>query len=650
MRTTEFRPIHLILPDRSTCYQIPAFQRNFQWGYSQLHGLVRDIQRAIFHPDNKPHWIGVALIASASQTCDLVNTEPGHVCYDVLDGQQRLLTTRIWIVALLDEYHRQTGKHIARYKRSRVTDVRVHALDAEDWEKISNPSTAKDLELDESQSAMIRAYLYFRQIILHGVDGLLSEEELPLKKKPQKVEQSWLSWLIESLGNQTPRLVALTPEEIEQLIDDSLSQILLTTLVHETTDEDVEVIFETLNAKRAQLGQWDLFRNYVLIKSQTHGQEQKELYTKSLAGSEKAVNAARLDIRQSNLDRFLYDYLISEGIGSTRGTLRQDATSLEFRKYWDRPGNREDIKTYMSEKLIPGMQAWLAAIGALREFQFDNRVVKLEQPVWRTLRRIENLSRGPLVPLTSRIIRDWGVSRVNSQAGLLRDLKLVETFVARMLLSGEAFSPLRSMIIGACNDIYSTGGSSLEQWVRENSPKDERIRKVLGQTVAQMKNGAIVEPDPAGWINEQEFYQRASNKQIRAIFDALTEHKEGRLATVLVDEPGKRSTTQSKITIEHFYPQSPVQWLADLKTWGVAHQLMENRLHAIGNIGVLPEEINKAISNSPLHTKKSKLDELAVPHWRVNLAFHNAAKWTPTEIDSRTNEVIRLCLELWRLP
>ena len=650
MRVTEYRPIQLILPDRSTCYQIPAFQRNFQWGESQLHGLVRDIQRTIFDPQDKPHWIGVALIAGASQICELVNEEPGHVCYDILDGQQRLLTTRLWIIALLDEFKRQTGEDIARYKRSRLTDVRVHTLDVEDWAKISDYNKAISLEVDGSKSAIVRAYLYFRQIILHGVDGLLSEEEIPVKKKPRKEERKWLDWVIESCAAQSPRLQPLTRDEIKSLIEDSLQKILMTTLVHETEDEDVEVIFETLNAKRAQLGQWDLFRNYALIKSQTHGAAQKELYTSSLAIGEKEVNAARLDIRQSNLDRFLYDFLISEGIGSDTGTLRKDATSLEFRKYWESLGGDKDIKEYMAQTLIPAMQAWLAAMSASERFTFGSRDISLEKRVWRILRRIENLSRGPLVPITSRIIRDWALSEVRNQDGLFRDLKLVETFVARMFLAGEAFSPLRSLTINACKEIFASRSITLSEWVQNNSPRDERIRLVLGQTLSRTQNGSVVEPNPITWIKEQEFYDRGSNKQIRSVFDAITEFKEGELATILVDVPGKRDRAKSKITVEHFYPQSPANWLDDFRDWGVEPEHMEHRLHSVGNIAVLPHHINNAISNSRLVDKQRKLNELAVPHWRINESFHTATVWGPKEIDSRTKEIIRICLEIWSLP
>jgi hypothetical protein len=648
LRPTEFTPIQLIFPDSHKCYQIPAFQRNFQWGPSQLHGLVRDIKRITFSNPVKPHWIGVALIAGAAEKCELQNKEAGHVCYDVLDGQQRLLTTRIWIIALLDEYFYSTRKELEKYDRKRLVNVKVHALDTDDWKIISNRDKAIALDPTESsKSAMLQAYLYFRQIILNGVDGLIREEELPLLKKPSKVEETWLEWLRAQLLKQNPPKTPLSATEIEKLIDESLTLIQMTTLTHEDSDEDVEVIFETLNAKRAQLGQWDLFRNYVLIKSQTHGKDQKDLYTKSLAKAEKAVNSAKIGLRQSNLDRFLYDFLISEGIGSSTGTLRADATSLEFRKYWESLPKTNDIKSYMSETLVPSMECWLAAISAAQKFKYKDREIKFDQKVWRTLRRIESMTRGPLVPITSKLIRDWAELNTRDQSSLIANLSLVETLIARMILSATPLSPLRSIVISGCQDLFANKKTKLATWVQANTPQDDRIRKILGQTLPSIQNGKPVESDPDDWIDSQEFYERASSKQIRAIFDAFVEKKEGPHGSILVGIPGKRETAKIAISVEHLFPQSPVNWLSDFGKWGVDPLHMQNRLHCLGNIAVLPADINPKLSNLNLKDKQKKLDLLSVPHWRIDKVFHDAKKWGPDEVDERTRSLIDLALSIW---
>jgi hypothetical protein len=654
MLPRDFTPIQLIFPGESACYQIPAFQRNYQWGIDQLHGLVRDIKRATF---DQPHWIGVALIAAASEKCETASTEAGHRCFDVLDGQQRLLTTRIWCVALIDEYFRQTNKTLAMYSRERFTKVKVHALDTDDWAVLSDYRKIVNINPEEHSNRKIyQAYMYFRQILLNGIDGLISEEELEISKRPSvkvpegQIPPTWLVWLEEFLSSGDCPKQPLSPSEIESLIKSSLEAIQLTTLEHESKDEAVEVIFETLNAKRTPLGQWDLFRNYILIKSQTHGSAQKDFYTNSLATAEKQIDSAKLGFRQNNLDRFLYDFLISQGVTSSGGTIRSDSTALEFRKYWEKFGHGIDVKSYIDDTLVPSMQAWLAAITGSEKMLLKDEVTNLDKEVWRTLRRIENISRGPFAPLTSRIIHEAALHVPFNQKELLKQLRLVESFAARTLLAGEAMSPLRSKIMSACQEIFGTSSVSLSDWVVQNAPNDDRVTRVLTQGLPRLVGGKLVESKIEDWSVKYEFAERAVNKQCRAIFDALVEHQEGQFGSVIVGVPGQKASSKEAISVEHLFPQSPGNWESDLAAWGVKLADMGNRLHSIGNIAVLPVKVNSQLSNSNLAEKKKLLREKQVPNWKTNKKFMDESKWGTAEIDSRTKELTKELLKFYKLP
>ena len=654
MLPRDFTPIQLIFPGESACYQIPAFQRNYQWGTDQLHGLVRDIKRATFE---QPHWIGVALIAAASEKCEVASREAGHRCFDVLDGQQRLLTTRIWCVALVDEYFRQTKEAIPMYARERFTKVKVHALDAEDWGILSDYSKIERIDPEEHNSRKVfQAYMYFRQIILNGIDGLISEEELELQKRPTtktpegQIAKTWLEWIRDHLSSGDNPKSPLTPAEIETLIKSSLEAIQLTTLEHESKDEAVEVIFETLNAKRTPLGQWDLFRNYILIKSQTHGSAQKDFYTKSLASAEKLIDSAKLGFRQNNLDRFLYDFLISQDIKPSTGTIRKDSTALEFRKYWERECVSVDVKAYIDDTLVPSMHSWLTVMTASDKMLIKDQPVAIRKEVWRTLSRIENISRGPFAPLTSRILHEAALHVPFNQGELAKKLRLVENFAARTLLSGEPMSPLRSKVISACSEIFGASAVSLADWVVRNAPDDDRVRKVLTQSTPHFENGIEVETRPDDWAVKYEFAERAGNKSCRAIFDALVEHLEGNLGSVVVGAPGKKASSTEAISVEHLFPQKPGNWESDLALWGARLSDMGNRLHSIGNIAVLPVKVNIQLSNSRFVEKKRLLQEKKVPHWRTNKKFMDASKWSTKEIDQRTKELTDELLKFYALP
>ena len=648
MKPTEFRPVQLIFPGDASCYQIPPFQRNYQWGLQQIHGLVHDIKTATFE---KPHWIGVALLSGAAEECSLKATEAGHVCYDVLDGQQRLLTTRIWCIALIDEYVRQTGSAPTLYSRERLTSIKVHALDFESWQSLTSKRMLEESKLSSFESnSILHAYFYFRLVILNGLSALMAEEPLDMPENEQD-EVTWLNYLIELSEAPNEGYHPISPDDIIELINSSLEKIKMTTLLHEEGDEEIEVIFETLNSARVELGQWDLFRNYILIKSQQRGLEQKSLYTRALAKSESDIQKAKLDLGMTrNLDRFLYDFLIAEAIDSNLGPVRSDSTARRFKRFWETDGHEIDVERYLTDTLTPSMQTWLTAFQGLPRAGFKKTTVNLPDPAVRSLVRIEGLSKGPFVPLTSRILRDWLATNVpRDPDALVRQLRLVESFAVRMLLASEPFSPMRRLVSGACLEIFGKRTKTLEQWIQENSPTDDRIRSVMTQSVAVEVDHELQDPDRNMWPAKKDFGSRAKNRQVRAIFDGLIERREGVLAAKVAATPCKRNSPNEQISIEHFYPQSPNLWVSDLTDWGTDLDQMDSRLHAIGNIAILPAKINSSISNRPLAAKQEAIHNLQVPDWKVNHSFMVADLWGPKEIDTRTIELTELCLEVWKL-
>jgi Protein of unknown function (DUF1524) len=268
----------------------------------------------------------------------------------------------------------------------------------------------------------------------------------------------------------------------------------------------------------------------------------------------------------------------------------------------------------------------------------------LDPRIQRCLSRIEEISRGPFTPLTARIIFDWSKKEAVGADELLAELKLVETFVVRRLLAGEAFSPLRREVMGACSAIYGSKTINLKEWVTKNSASDDRVRKTLTQTVE--KDGV----DPFSGDLVDEFYQRATSRATRAVFDAIVEYQEGDLGSKLVKDPGTKETKKESIWVEHLFPQSNSQWLSDFSEWDVDPQRMNLRLHAIGNLAVIPAQLDRSIGNKPLAEKQKALRNAKIPAWKTLHQFMESAMWTPKEIDRRTLELTETCLTIWALP
>ena len=647
MRPMQSTIADLLFPE-NTCYQIPPFQRNYQWGPAQIHRLVKDINAATFEIPS--HWIGVALVGPSAKGCSQAQ-KITHNCKDVLDGQQRLITLRLWCTALIDEFIRTQGREptlmlsnqkTVSFDRSGFINISVHALDSEEWLKIQNQKVLHTKKYSTgSNSAILQAYLYFRYILLVGVDALLTEDEYKVPENNGDYLTILESWLASS------GIEPIGPSDIENLLKCTIEKLDVSVLEHEQDDEDIEVIFETLNSARVELGQFDLFRNYLLINSNAHGKEQSTLYTKHMASGEKNINSAVLNVRKHPLDKFLYDFLIGQAVNHT--TIKADATAKEFKKYWDSlDKDKKNVKEFLHDTLTPAMTAWLTAISPGHSqkgtIQFEDNQID------RTLMRIESLSRGPFTPLTTRLILDWSKLNSRSESELLGQLKLVEIFAVRSLLAGIPFSPMRRNIMSACVQIFQSNELTLAEWVVQNSPVDQRIRSVLTQSVAKTIDTKLVEVDPIEWLLQNDFYSRADNRQIRAIFDGIVEHQEGKLGAMLVSPPTKKQVNKNAIWIEHLFPQNDTKWSDDLIKWKTDAIKMNNRLDAIGNIAVLPMSDNITLSNKPLKEKQTGLYDLKVPNWKMLRGFLEAAKWTEIEIDARTIELTNLCLEIWKLP
>ena len=643
MKTAQTSLIKLLFPE-GNCFQIPPFQRNYQWGTEKIQKLVSDIKSATFE---NQHWIGVALVGESATQCKS-GTELGHTCMDILDGQQRFLTLRLWCTALIDEFERQNpGQSLTvrltnrdepvKFTREKFVDIQVHALDEDDWQLVKSRRVFKEKKFDKgNSSSVLKAYLYFRLILLTGLSAMIEDEVVEIPENKEGITGLIDYWIANF------KWKPVSSQDIREMMAATVERLDISVLQHESSDEPIEVIFETLNSQREELGQFDLFRNYLLISSKQHGKEQKALYSKHLATSEKSIQNAKLNLKVKPLDRFLYDFIIGQAISSD--TVKMDSTVKLFRSSWEsRDESDRDVAKYLDSALTPSMNAWLAAISGGK---IQNHLpFELPESVSRSISRIEEISRGPLTPLVARVIFDWSRRSDAGPTELKQELHWIESFAVRRLLAGHAFSPLRREIMSACREIFGGGKLTLKKWALTASASDFDIRRALMQTVA--KDG--VDPLEIDHVTNNEFYTRAGSRATRAVFDGIVEAREGQLGSRLVAQPGTRETKSGRIWVEHLYPQTNDRWLADLRAWGVDVSRMNSRLHALGNLAVIPAKIDITLSNNCLADKQSTLREAAIPEWKSLKPFMKARRWTPEAIDERTRSLTEDCLKIWKV-
>ena len=258
---------------------VPLFQRSYSWKLKQWKTLWSDLEQLPDLDAGRQHFIGSVVMHPT-------NTVPTGVSkYAVIDGQQRLATLFILLIALRDTALSAGNARLAE----RITDTYLANKYAPAHERYKLLPTQADR-------------VAFRQIAdrapgTEPVPGLITEAFTYFQQQ-----------LKEWIGGEPERA-----EEMLRLILERLSLVSITL----NDDDDPYLVFESLNAKGMQLTAADLIRNYMFMK--IHPDKQDELNEQYWMPMQSALG--------ESLTAFIWHYLMRNG-----GNVPQSDVYLSFRK------------------------------------------------------------------------------------------------------------------------------------------------------------------------------------------------------------------------------------------------------------------------------------------------------------------------------
>ena len=650
------RTVAKFLLSSEIIYVIPPYQRAYSWTRDRWQSLANDVLNKVTSPDKK-HWIGIVVTAKSEMNIGRVDYSRRQ--FDLIDGQQRLITLRIWIQALLD--HAQQYGHILDEQSLPFAQIRVQEIDKREFQDATESSNAwrsKWKTYGSQDTGILHCYTYFRWILWLGANALMKSEPEPLPKKGRSVrdqsltlEEQWLAAL-----EKRSRLQEEDESESEAWIVERgeqipVAQLLKATLEHlnvfelereDDVDEEPVAIFEALNGKRTQLDQFDHVKTFIFANVKDL-ESRYSLYEDDWKGYEIALEKETRNVRGSNKgDLFLYDYLIS--LGETRyQTISMSRTASSFTRYYKNRAVGNAVEIAKNDLLI-GMRAWISINRYGEELTVNGSSFKLPRDSVRSMHMINALSQGPVTPLMMRIISHY-FDGLSTELELNTQMAAVETFVGRLVMSRKPLSPLRAELMNFMSEIKSdTTSTIITQKLRDISPSDDTIKEALlgynleRETRFRESAGIGAETSKGG----------LRPRQILAIFQAIESKRSGPLRHNLLE-----TTSTEKFTVEHIYPREPIEWLTDIQEWGVSGQLLERRLHIIGNLGIIPSRLNAQMQNSRFKDKRIifKNPENHFPPLKVNEFWtrDSQAIWSPDDIDRRSEQLIASALQHWSL-
>ena len=237
-------------------YHVPPFQRDYSWGEDEWDDLWQDIT-ALFEEDGEPaHYMGYLVLQSADSKR-----------FDIIDGQQRMTTISIMVLAGLSFLADLVSADLDAADNSRRKD-QLQSSYIGYVDPVSLVTLPK-LKLNRHNNSFYQTYL------------------VPLERIPQRGLNASEHQLRKAFGWFKERIKARFGMQSDSgknfaAFIDSLVDKLFFTVITVTDELNAFKVFETLNARGVRLSATDLLKNYLfslISQGEIHEAEVQALET-----------------------------------------------------------------------------------------------------------------------------------------------------------------------------------------------------------------------------------------------------------------------------------------------------------------------------------------------------------------------------------
>lgn len=296
---TESHSINDVLAKNATSFFIPPFQRAYAWGKPEIERYFSDVTRIIDSELNKKqkdkleHFFGTLVIKE--EKAGFANKSV------IVDGQQRLTTTLLFLIALRDSETEQENidfinLNFLKNNTSTFQDKIKLKQVTKDWDSYKSLVNG-----EEANPGVIKiAYELFKKII---------------REKRKLNPEVKLEHYITAIQRMNVAVIFLDERPFK--------------------GEDPQIIFETLNSLGKPLSLSDLVRNFVLLKMDSDSQS--HIY-------EKIWHPKIEEVFDNNSSKFFRDYLQYKKATSLKVVSDNNTKELyqQFKDYVDKSFEKHD--------------------------------------------------------------------------------------------------------------------------------------------------------------------------------------------------------------------------------------------------------------------------------------------------------------------
>lgn len=568
------KPLHEFIEGHKIQFVIPVYQRNYDWLIDNCDQLFSDLVK-LSRSNRCSHFFGSIVTSSADSSYNRL----------VIDGQQRLTTISLLLLAGIKAVKAGAIEISEESKIDEAYEVFLKAKFCNSDRKIKlvpieNDRIAYDKIFNEEDSfdedsKVTRNYRHFYDL---------------LTRKPQALSFDQLLDAIERL----------------QIISIELD-----------SDDDAQLIFESLNSTGLALTEADKIRNYLLMSLTP--EEQHMCFKNYWQKIEQAT--------ENRPTKFLRDYLTIQQ--QLQRPVRQSNFYYEWKKYMDGHDRKEEL---------------VKMLDYAHYYQQVTEAKLSTAKLTKKMRHIYNIETDVTNVFFIQFLK-YASANNFSEDEIFKVIDLVENYLARRIVCNMPGNALTQVFCALHKDVLK----SMEEYSSANVELGNSYSDILTYHIMR-RDGNYQLPRDMQFVESiktRDAYHMLKPFQI-FLFERLENSVHGEYNDVATDMKKKDAT------IEHIMPQTlNGDWKAMLGD--NFEEIQDKYLHTFANLTLTG--INSELSNKPFEIKRDgkKIGNEIYPgyknsKYRLTKNVTLCDKWTEIELQNRCNEIVATFLRLYPLP
>jgi len=557
-------------------YRVPRYQRPYSWSADHIEDFWTDLQEG-----GANTFLGSFVFNHESLKKD------GYL--EIIDGQQRLLTITLFMALL--------------------RNIALELGDEKFAERLQRKCIAFE-DLTGAESYRIQPGDSLREFF----EGQVQHLSLPLWPPRQTKEHSLIVSNYASLRELVMERLETKEEKSEKL--EELQRLWVRTAalrviqIDINSEEDAYTIFETVNARGAELTAADLLKNLIFrnVKKLPGGDDKARAKWQAL---EENISGTRTD-----LSKFIRHFWLSKHSFTSERTLYRQVKN-----------GTTDFSSLLNE-LVAASEWYNRLLVGTREDWYGLKL-RGEQDIFQALKGIRAMRVSQCYVLFLCLVRNAHKIEMDFSSYLKR----IENFTFQ-------YSAIGKLQANKVEKLYSRKAIEIERAVVTGSSAKQILKNVSRSLETMVNDLRELAPGPEVFKERFRDVSYRSSEQTRILIKYLLS-KINRFSTT-----GELEVDFDVVNIEHVLPQNPDP------AWGVKKGDIRDYVNLLGNLTLVSEVINSKAGNKTAEAKASELgrSDIGITKDVVRLLENRKYVWDESAIRQRQEDLSKLALEkVWIL-